>query len=279
MIAGGAGGEGVGLDAGPAAPTVPSIVVDTMPRARACLAVGTAAVYARFPVPWGQRMKTDTTGRVLYLTPLSHFSRKVRIVLRELGLACDESYVPNLLSADPADFGGNPILRVPVLRDGASWVVESDQIVRYLLETYDHGSDRFAFFSMTTAQRNALSILSAVMGADVELILSKRSGLADRASWLYFARYRDVIEHGLAWIEGNAAMIWPAVEFSYLDIALLCMWDHLRHGKMLNETVSYPWIDARTLRHAARASVAATAPEQMQSLQWELYPSQRPTRE
>lgn len=224
-------------------------------------------------------MNADAAGRVLYLTPLSHFSRKVRIVLRELDLAYDESYVPNLLSADPADFGGNPILRVPVLRDGANWVVESDQIVRYVLEAYDRNSDRFAFVSMTTAQRNALSIVSAVMGADVELTLSKRSGLVDHAGALYFRRYREVIEHGLAWLERNGAMIWPHVEFSYLDIALLCMWDHLRYGRLLDETVPYPWIDARTSRHAARPSVAATAPERMQSLQWELYPSQRPTQE
>jgi glutathione S-transferase len=224
-------------------------------------------------------MNADATGRVLYLTPLSHFSRKVRIVMRELDLACDESFVPNLLSADPADFGGNPILRVPVLRDGPHWVVESDQIVRYLLENYDRGNDRFAFVSMSTAQRNALSIVSAIMGADVELTLSKRSGLVDHAGALYFRRYREVIEHGLAWLERNGATVWPDMEFSYLDIALLCMWDHLRHGRLLDEAVSYPWIEARTSRYSARASVAATAPEQMQSLQWELYPSQRPTRE
>jgi glutathione S-transferase len=221
-------------------------------------------------------MTADAKGRVLYLTPLSHFSRKVRIVLRELGLACDESYVPNLLSVDPAEFGGNPILRVPVLRDGPHWVIESDQIVRHLLETYDHGSDRFAFFSMSTAQRNALSIVSAIMGAEVELILSKRSGLAEDAGGLYFRRYREVIGQGLAWLERDAAAIWPEVEFSYLDIALLCMWDHLRYNRLRDETGSCPWIDARTLRHASRATVAATAPERMQVLQWELYPRQRP---
>jgi len=213
---------------------------------------------------------------VLYLTPLSHFSRKCRIVLREIGLACEESYVPNLLSADPADFGGNPILRVPVLRDGPHWVIESDQIVRYLLESYDHGRDRFAFFSMSTAQRNALSIVSAVMGAEVELILSKRSGLAEHAGGIYFSRYREVIGHGLAWLERNAAAIWPEVEFSYLDIALLCMWDHLRYNRLHDETASWRWIEARALRHASRESVAVTAPERMQALQWELYPSQRP---
>jgi len=215
---------------------------------------------------------------VLYLTPLSHFSRKCRIVLREIGLACEESYVPNLLSADPADFGGNPILRVPVLRDGPHWVIESDQIVRYLLESYDHGRDRFAFFSMSTAQRNALSIVSAIMGAEVELILSKRSGLAEHAGGIYFSRYREVIGHGLAWLERNAAAIWPEVEFSYLDIALLCMWDHLRYNRLHDETASWRWIEARALRHASRESVAVTAPERMQALQWELYPSQRPRR-
>lgn len=220
-------------------------------------------------------MTADATGRVLYLTPLSHFSRKVRIVLRELGLACEESYVPNLLSADPAEFGGNPILRVPVLQDGPHWVIESDQIVRHLLEACDRGGDRFAFFSMSVAQRNALSIVSAIMGAEVELILSKRSGLVEHAAGLYFRRYREVIGHGLAWLEGNGAAIWPAVEFSYLDIALLCMWDHLLYNRLCDDAGAYPWIVARASRHASRTSVAATAPERMQALQLQLYPGQR----
>jgi len=88
--------------------------------------------------------------------------------------------------------------------------------------------------------------------------------------------YREVIGHGLAWLERNAAAIWPEVEFSYLDIALLCMWDHLRYNRLHDETASWRWIEARALRHASRESVAVTAPERMQALQWELYPSQRP---
>ena len=214
--------------------------------------------------------------RVLYLTPQSHFSRKVRIVLRELSVACQESFVPNLLSSDPADFGGNPILRVPVLRDGSTWVIESDQIVRHLLENYDRGNDRFSFFSMNAAQRNTLSILSAIMGAEVELLLSRRSGLGSEAGGLYFGRYRSVIGHGLEWIEANGAEAWPAAEFSYLDIVLVCMWDHLRYNRLGDGTGSWPWIEERTARHASRPSVAATTPERMQALQWELYPGQRP---
>ena len=218
----------------------------------------------------------NARGRVLYLTPLSHFSRKVRIVLREIDLVCEESWVPDLLSADPADFGGNPILRVPVLRDGPAWIVESDQIVRYVLETYAKGTNRLAFFSMNAAQRNALSIISAIMGAEVELILSRRSGLVTEGAGLYFRRFREVIAHGMDWLERNAAAIWPEAEFSYLDIALICMWDHLGHIRLRDETGSWPWIEAQAKRHASRPSVAATAPAQMQALQWELYPSQKP---
>ena len=81
--------------------------------------------------------------RKLMLKPLSHFSRKVRIVLEELDLAYSPEYAPDLLSSDPAQFGGNPILRVPVLQDGSDWIVESDAIVRFVLEKYGPGDDRF----------------------------------------------------------------------------------------------------------------------------------------
>jgi glutathione S-transferase len=214
--------------------------------------------------------------RVLYLTPQSHFSRKVRIVMDELGLDCEHVYVPNLLSTDPAKFGGNPILRVPVMQDGPVWLVESDSIVRHLLGTYDAGRDRFGFFAMDAAQRNALSIVAAVMGAEVELLLSKRSGIGPEAGGHYFRRYREVIRHGLDWIEAQAAAAWPSTDFSYLDVALICMWDHLEYNRLLALEGACPWIRARTGMFASRPSVAATTPKQMEKLQWELYPGQRP---
>jgi glutathione S-transferase len=215
--------------------------------------------------------------RTLYLTPQSHFSRKVRIVMDEIGLECEFVYAPNLLSTDPAKFGGNPILRVPVMQDGATWIIESDSIVRYVLETYDAGRDRFGFAAMTTEQRNALSVISAIMGAEVELILSSRSGLSPEVGGHYFRRYREVIRHGLEWIGAHAPALWPETEFSYLDIALICMWDHLEYNGLVELGGTSPWIRERTARHAARPSVVATAPKQMEALQWEIYPSQRPT--
>ena len=215
--------------------------------------------------------------RTLYLTPLSHFSRKVRVVLEEMRLECDFSYAPNLLSEDPADFGGNPILRVPVLKDGTNWVVESDNIVRYLLDTYDPGNDRFSFLHMTVPQRNALAFITAVMGAEVELTLSRRSGIRPGEGEAYFHRYREVIHNCLQWLETEGRSTWPDTEFSYLDIALICMWDHLQHGRLVELQGQYPWITNRTEGHSGRQSVRDTSPENQQELQWKLYPSQRPT--
>lgn len=209
----------------------------------------------------------------LFLTPLSHFSRKVVIVLEELELEYEREYVPDLLSADPADFGGNPVLRVPVLEDGDAWVVESDAIARYLVEKYDP-KDRFVLMRMPPAQRNALAFLSSIMGAEVELLLSKRAGTPhDR----FFARYEAVIEHCLAWVEQHAADLWPPEDFSYLDIALTCMADHLQHTGMFPEPNRYPWIQSRVARFAERPSVQSTSTAAMQELQWQLYPSQRPS--
>lgn len=214
---------------------------------------------------------------ILHLTPQSHFSRKVRIVLLELNVECELAYVPDLLSDDPADFAGNPILRVPVLEDGPHWVIESDAIVRHLLETHDPGHDRLGFFAMTSDQRCALAVVSAVMGAEVELLLSRRSGLGAQHDGTYFRRYRVVIAGGLSWLESHAPRIWPAQEFSYLDVALTCMWEHLRYNGFAEGLPPFPWIEERTRRFATRPSVAITSPWAVEELQWQLYPSQRRT--
>jgi len=219
-------------------------------------------------------MPTDE--RKLFLTPLSHFSRKVRIVLEELGIDCEYEYVPDLLSADSSDFGGNPILRVPVLQDGQEWVVESDSIVRYLVEQYDPGNDRFCLFSMSPLQRDALAFISALMGAEVEILLAQRSGIQQVEQLSYFRRYFAVIRNCLSWLESNGSRVWTDPGLSYLDIALICMWDHLRYCKTVETSGRYPWIEEQTAKHRSRHSFETTSPSRMESLQWDLYPSQRP---
>lgn len=198
-------------------------------------------------------------GLKLYATPLSHFARKIRILLRELGLEFELEYVDDLLSSDPADFGGNPILRIPTLVDGDQWVVESDRIAQYLAERYDP-QDRFQVLGMDVQQRNALSMIHAAMIAEVEIILSQRSGIEEIGRFDYFRRHYVVIDRCLAWLEEEGAQAWPQVDCSYLDIALTCMWDHLQHYGTLPEMERFPWIAARVATFRERPAFRDSAP-------------------
>ena len=200
----------------------------------------------------------------LFATPLSHFARKVRILLAELELDHELVWTGNLLSEDPADFGGNPILRIPTLVDGDTWVVESDQIARYLVERHDP-ADRFGVLALDVAQRNALAMINAAMGAEVELLLSARSGMPDIRQHHYFRRYDTVLRRSLAWLEERGPDLWPAADPSYLDIALACMWDHLAWYGTVGESKGpaledHSWLAERVARSAGRPSFATTAP-------------------
>jgi hypothetical protein len=48
---------------------------------------------------------------------------------------------------------------------------------------------------------------------------------------------------------------------SYGDITLICMWQHLRHYKVVGGLDRYARIDARVGQFLARPAVASTTPE------------------
>ena len=216
------------------------------------------------------------TQPILFATPLSHFARKVRIVLAELEVPFELRFVPNLLSSDPADFGGNPILRIPTLLHGERWIIESDQIVRYIVETWDPG-DRLGCLALDPEQRNVLSILNALMSAEVELILSARSGIENVNSLPFFQRYHAVMEHCLVWLETHGRHQWLGADdaddaketgakpkrkraFSFLDVTLVAAWEHFNDRQLVPNVERFPWLAERVALFAERPSVAPSSP-------------------
>src|SRR5689334_20459190 len=95
-------------------------------------------------------------------TPLSHFTRKVRIVLAELGVPYTMQWCPGVLSPDPEAYGRNPLRRVPTLLVGGEMLIESDHIVRWLVATHDP-ADRFGVRSDAIADLNRLAAIDGVM--------------------------------------------------------------------------------------------------------------------
>jgi glutathione S-transferase len=193
----------------------------------------------------------------LYGTPLSHFTRKVRILLLEIGIPFDTIRPPDLLAGAPRTYGGNPLMRVPTLQHDGNTVVDSDHIARYVVDAFD-GSDRLGVKSADVRAMNRLAIANGVMTNEVTLILAKRGGFEDIDGVAYFRKLKVAIDAGLTWLEANTEP--GAAGFSYADVATIAMWQHLEHYAIAPDLGRFVRIAARVARFAARASVAATTP-------------------
>ena len=189
-------------------------------------------------------------------TPLSHFTRKLRILCAEL--AIDHAFVrtKTVMSESPADYANNPLMRIPTMIHGDVTMIESDHIARYLVGRFDP-ADRFGVRSDRVDDLNRLAVTSGIMANEVVVILAKRGGLAEVESVTYLRKLLEAIDSGLRWLD--AAVDPQAPGFDYRDIALVCMWQHLAHYG-LRPMDAYARIAARVARFADRPSIASTAP-------------------
>ncbi len=189
----------------------------------------------------------------LYYTPRSHFSRKVRILLDALACPVELVDAGNVADADPAAFGGNPLMRVPTLVDGDTWLVDSDHIAAYLVRKLAP-ADPFGVLTSDATALNLRAVMNGVMSAEVDVILTERTG-GDTAGARY-AKASAAIRGGLAWLETSASAFPDAP--SYAGFHLVCMWDHLR----LYDTtaLTYPGLERVVTRLSELPYVATSAP-------------------
>lgn len=191
-------------------------------------------------------------------TPLSHFTRKVRIVLHELDILFEFELVRNLLELDAAGYGQNPLMRVPTLIDGDIRIIESDHIARHIITTRAP-HDPLNVLAPSIADLNRLAVLNGIMGHEVTIILAARGGLSDAMRHTYFQKLEHAITSGLSWLDQELD---PRREgFDYVDVVTVCMWEHLVHYGIVPGLQSFHRIAERVARFASRDSVARTAPE------------------
>jgi glutathione S-transferase len=195
----------------------------------------------------------------LFGTPLSHFTRKIRILLAELGVPFDFVRTPGVLATEPAAYGDNPLMRVPTLVHGDDTVIESDHIARYLVGRYDR-DDRLAVRSERVRDLNLLAVVNGVMANEVVLILAKRGGLTDLDGVVYFRKLASAIDTGLSWLDRELVAD-DDERFDYRDVAMICMWQHLAHYQLVTGLDRHARLAARVARFASRPSIATTAPE------------------
>ena len=192
----------------------------------------------------------------LHGTPLSHFTRKIRILAAELAIPLDFVRERTVMSTSAEAYANNPLLRVPALVDGDVTLIESDHIARYLVARHDP-ADRLGVRSESVEDLNRLAVINGVMASEVTPILATRGGL-DITGAVYFDKLLASIDSGLAWLDARTDPDAPG--FDYRDLTLVCAWQHLAHYG-LRPLDPYRRLAARVDRFADRPSVATTTPE------------------
>ena len=204
----------------------------------------------------------------LYGAPPSHFTRKVRVVLQELGLPFQFVAVSRLLDATPDAFGYNPLLQIPVLEDGAYRLVESDLICEYLLERY--GKNQIAFYPAVGDQilhKQRLAIMNGGMAAGAKIMRARRSQIPGFANYSFFEQENASLLAALQWLNedlgGRTSYgISGTNALTVLEISLQCFLDWAPFREMIASLDAYPNLKRFQAHWAAHPSFAQTPPSQ-----------------
>lgn len=190
-------------------------------------------------------------------TPLSHFTRKIRVLFHELDVDFDFVRARNVLDPSPAAYGDNPLMRVPAMELDGETVFDSEHIARLVVARFD-ANDRLGVRSERVEDLNRVAVIGGIMSNEVVLILAARAGLEDTENVAYFRKLKGAMEGGLAWLDARVDT--EAERFDWGDVATICLWQHLEHYALV-PLDRYPRMAARVARFAHRPSIAATTPK------------------
>lgn len=157
----------------------------------------------------------------------SHFTRVARLFAAELGVPYAFRVVPDLSSCDPNDYGGNPALRIPVLRTPEGDWFGSVNICRELSRRSVVGlrvvwPEELHEPLFASAQELVLG----AMATEVSLILARAAGSENA----HLAKMKQSLEGTLAWLDEHCERVLarlPERDLSYLEVTLFCLVTHL----------------------------------------------------
>jgi hypothetical protein len=168
--------------------------------------------------------------------------------------------VRDLMSADPADYGGNPALRIPILKTPQGSWFGALNICR---ELWRRSSPRPRVFwpeeHDTPVLANAQELVLQAMATEVTLIMAKVGGASD--SGAHPAKMRQGLLNMMAWLEEHASAVLAALppqrDLSFLEVSLFCLVTHLEFRDVL-PTGSYAELNTFCQQFATRASIRET---------------------
>lgn len=190
----------------------------------------------------------------------SHFTRVARVFAHELGVAYSFEPMLDLLSHDAARWGGNPALRLPILRRADDTWYGTLNICRELARGAADGP-RIAWPEdlQERLPANAQELVLQGMATEVTLVMGALSAPDSEDS--YRAKSREGLAGSLAWLEQQLPAVLSQLPdqraTSYLEVTTFCFVTHL-DWRQLADMSPYPNLTGFAARFATRPSAHAT---------------------
>jgi glutathione S-transferase len=165
----------------------------------------------------------------------SHYTRQVRLLAHELGVDYTLRPIHDLMSLDPATYGGNPALKLPAVRRGDAVAWGSLNACRMVAQAAEGGPGRVFWPEDVTRPlpMNAHEVLAHAMAAQVEVVFHE---IVSRRPEDPTSRKRRVSLIGcLAWLDAEWDAIRAALpgdgiapqRIALFDLGLFALLEHL----------------------------------------------------
>lgn len=190
----------------------------------------------------------------------SHFTRLTRIFAAEAGVDYVFHPVFDIMSLDPADYAGNPALKLPVLETPEGSWFGALNVCRELVRRSRKGP-RVVWPEQLEQPlpANAQELVLHAMATEVALIMPKVA--QQESSGAHTAKMTRSLENVLSWLDGNADAALAALpgerDLSYLEASLFCLVTHLEFREVV-PTEPYPALRRFRDEFGTRASASGT---------------------
>lgn len=201
----------------------------------------------------------------LFFGPISPYTRKVRIMLAELGVDFEQDRT-DLANPSEEFLAVNPNRRIPALSDGETHLFESNVILDYLLQKYGRAGLGNPPLASAMVRQDHLWEVTAILNT-IETTLdsglnifqfSKENIGPDQSAYLGAEQRR--IQSNLDWLEQRATpQGFTPGEFSVLDLNLVCTLEWADFRKPFDWS-GRPNLKAIVDFYKNRESIGATRP-------------------
>jgi glutathione S-transferase len=194
----------------------------------------------------------------------SHFTRVTRIFAKELEVETGFEVVRDLLSSEPAAYGGHPALKIPSLRAPSGTWFGALAICRELTRASRLAPEKKRIIwpedLVDAPSSNAQELVLQAMATEVSLILSKAAGALEGSK--YASKLEASLSGTMTWLEAHGPDALDALPadraLSFLGVSLFCLVTHLEFRDVL-PTAPYPRLRSYCDRFGSRRSAHETA--------------------